>query len=211
MAQTMTIEQAQEFLARNTYGKLRAVIADPVYGQRNATICNGTSAVIVLRPRSKRYGFHLDWSWVKQVFAPAEGSVNLVEKFIKKAQKAQMTNGFIRRCLAADPSKGLYEQRLTTGSGVDGKIISVKSIGKEYPELVWLMREAIREKRDWNSGRWRFRGYDMSINVAVAKEDDDYQRKGEVRVFLNMEYRDCGNGYYYEMINEDEFIGVDVD
>ena len=28
---------------------------------------------------------------------------------------------------------------------------------------------------------------------------------------LNMEYENCGNGYYYMLINEDRFIGIDID
>ncbi len=31
------------------------------------------------------------------------------------------------------------------------------------------------------------------------------------RAGLNMEYFNCGNGYYYELINREKFIGVDID
>lgn len=28
---------------------------------------------------------------------------------------------------------------------------------------------------------------------------------------LNMEYLNCGNGYYYMLINREKFIGIDID
>ena len=99
MAQTMTIEQAQAYLRENTYGKLRALICDPFYGARNATICNGNSAVMVLSPKSRRHGYNLQWNWVLKVFAPAEPK-NPTLKFIEEAKKADFRNSFIEKCRA---------------------------------------------------------------------------------------------------------------
>lgn len=34
---------------------------------------------------------------------------------------------------------------------------------------------------------------------------------GDVMGYLSPEYKDCGNGYCYLLINEDKFIGYDKD
>ena len=204
MAQTLTIEQAQAYLAEHTYGKLRALICDPFYGSRNATICNGNSAVMVLSPKSRRHGYNLQWNWVLKVFSPAEPK-NPTLKFIEEAKKADFRNSFIEKCLAADPTKGPYHNGLTTGTSIDGKCITVKALQKEF-EYIGLMErffEAFNKGEDWHSLRYRWRGYDMSLWVN--------NHNGDVVAGLNMEYLNCGNGYYYELINREKFIGVDID
>ena len=34
---------------------------------------------------------------------------------------------------------------------------------------------------------------------------------GDICAGLNMEYLNCGNGYYYMLINREKFIGIDID
>lgn len=202
MAKTMTTEQAQAYLRENTYGRLRVVINDPFYGERNATICNGGSAVMVLSPKRRRHGYHIRWEWIKKVFAPAEPK-NPTLKFIKEAGKADFSNSFIAKCLAADPEKGPCANGLTTGTSIDGKCITVKALEDEFPYTMKLFWEAFNEGRTWNSHRQRWRGYDMSLWV--------YAENGDVSAGLNMEYFNCGNGYYYMLINREKFIGIDID
>ena len=200
----MTIEQAQAYLAENTYGKLRALIHDPYYGTRNATICNGRSAVMVLSPKSRTRGYLMKWEWVMKVFAPTKAP-NMTLKFIREAQKATFCNEFIRKCLAADPENGPYQNGLTTGTGIDGQCITVAAIAKEFPYTVELFWKKFKEESgDWNSPRSRWRGYDMSLWVNHDKDGTPYAG-------LNMEYKDCGNGRYYMLINEEKFIGIDID
>lgn len=202
---TMTIEQAQAYLREHQYGKLRAVIKDPYYGQRNATICNGRSDVMVLSPKSKTRGYLIRWEWVQQVFAPTEQK-NPTLKFKKEAAKAEFYNDFIEKCLLADPAKGPYQNGLTTGTSIDGKCITTKALEKdfEYTGLMERFWEAFRKCEEWHSPRYRWRGYDMSLWVW-------HDSQGRATAGLNMEYLDCGNGYYYLLINEEKFIGVDID
>ena len=202
MAQTLTIEQAQAYLAENTYGKLRALIHDPYYGTRNATICNGRSAVMVLSPKSRTRGYHMRWEWVMKVFAP-EQDKNPTLKFIKEAKKAGFRNSFIEKCLAADPDKGPYENGLSTGTIIDGRCITTKAVAEEFPYTMELFWQKFKSGQTWQSSRNRWRGYDMTLWVNNVN--------GDVNAGLSMEYKDCGNGRYYLLINEEKFIGMDID
>ena len=205
MAQTMTIDQAQAYLFEHEFGKLRAVINDPFYGRRNATICNGNTSVMVLSPKRRRRGYTLDWRWIEKIFAPAEPK-NPTMKFKKEAAKAEFYNDFIEKCLMADPEKGPYQNGLTTGTSIDGKCITTKAVEKdfEYTGLMDRFWEAFRSGERWQSSRYRWRGYDLTLWTSTDSQ-------GRSRAGLNMEYLNCGNGYYYELINEDKFIGVDID
>lgn len=202
MAQTMTIEQAQAYLQEHPYGKLRALIHDPYYGTRNATICNGRSAVMVLSPRKRTRGYMMQWQWVMKVFAPTEPQ-NPTTKFIKEAKKADFRNRFIEKCLAANPELGPYQNGLTTGTLIDGKCITVKALEDEFPYTMKRFWEAFNNGETWHSPRDRWRGYDMSVWVNNVN--------GDICAGLDMEYKDCGNGYYYALINRDKFIGIDID
>lgn len=206
MAQTLTIEQAQAYLLENEFGKLRAIIKDPFYGERNATVCNGRSAVMVLKPKSRHHGYRLDWSWVQKIWKPTADTANPTLKFKKEAAKAEFYNDFIEKCLMADPEKGPYENGLSTGTSIDGKCITTKAIEKDFEYTGLMMRfwEAFKNAEEWHSSRYRWRGYDLSLWVGKDSQ-------GRALAGLNMEYYNCGNGYYYELINEDKFIGIDID
>lgn len=199
----MTIEQAQAYLRENTYGKLRAVICDPYYGKRNATICNGKSSVMTLSPRKRTRGYHIQWSWVLQVFAPTEPK-NPTLKYKKEAEKAQFYNDYIEKCLNADPTKCPYENGLSTGTSIDGRCITTKAVFNEFQHLESHFWDAFKHGQEWQSSRYRWRGYDMSLWVGRDSQ-------GRSTGGLNMEYENCGNGYYYILINEDKFIGYDID
>ena len=198
----MTIEQAKAYLAENTYGKLRALIHDPYYGTRNATICNGRSAVMVLNPKSRTRGYNMKWEWVMKIFAP-EGQKNPTLKFIKEAKKAGFRNSFIEKCLAADPEKGPYANGLSTGTMIDGQCITTKALEDEFPYTMKMFWEKFKAGETYHSPRNRWRGYDMSVWVNNVN--------GDVSAGLCMEYKDCGNGRYYLLINEEKFIGIDID
>lgn len=202
MAQTMTIDQAQAWLMEHPYGKLRALIHDPYYGTRNATICNGRSAVMVLSPKSRTRGYLMKWEWVMKIFEPDKPK-NMTMKFIKEARKAGFRNSFIEKCLAANPEKSPYENGLSTGVPIEGQCITIKSLHDEFPYTTELFLEKFRNGETWTSPRNRWRGYDMSLWV--------YNNNGDVSAGLNMEYKDCGNGRYYLLINEEKFIGHDID
>ncbi|MGE3468427.1 MAG: hypothetical protein AB7J13_16015, partial [Pyrinomonadaceae bacterium] len=96
----------------------------------------------------------------------------------------------------------------TTGTTIDGKVISLNRIAKKYPREIERLREAIRTRTAgaYITGRWaKFTGYDISIEADLNTETGDF------RAFLSLEYAGCGNGYYYLLINDENFIGYDVD
>ncbi|HMM78448.1 MAG TPA: hypothetical protein PKC65_00335 [Pyrinomonadaceae bacterium] len=153
----------------------------------------------------------------------------LIEKYKRMAGEASFTNPFIRDCLAipdldawrkdlVEPNswakdrekrpKTLYELHITTGTNIDGKVISLNRIAKKYPREIERLREAIRNKTAgaFITGRWaKFAGYDISIETDLNGENGDF------RGFLSLEYAGRGNGYYYLLINDENFIGYDVD
>lgn len=153
----------------------------------------------------------------------------LIEKYKRMAGGASFSNPFIRDCLAlpdldawrtdiVEPNswekdkeprpKTPYELHITTGTSIDGKVISLNRIAKKYPREIESLRESIRNKSAgmFITGRWaKFGGYDISI------ETDFDTVTGDFRGFLSLEYAGCGNGYYYLLINDENFIGYDVD
>ena len=134
-----------------------------------------------------------------------------MEKFRRYASHATFPSAFVRKCLAADPTKGCYENRLTTGTRIDGEIISLKAIERYAPWAVGEFRKALMERREYHSYRFDFRGYDGSLWIDIADKDDNYYRKGDVMAGFSKEYRGCGNGYYYSLIDDEHFIGTDID
>lgn len=129
----------------------------------------------------------------------------------REAGKASFTNPFIRKCLIADENKTAYENDISGGSINSGKIISLTSIAKKHPWEVKLFRQALSEKKPYRSGRIPFRGYEMTISVEPYKEGNKYTLPGDVNGYLSLEYKDCLNGYYYLLINDENFIGYDKD
>lgn len=193
------------------------------------------------KPRSRQRGYPVyasDLESYKQFVFPAspltgdeklKKEYRLIEKYKRMAGEASFTNHFIRDCVAlpdfemwrtdlVEPSswekdkearpKTLYELHITTGTNIDGKVISLNRIAKKYPREIESLREAIRDKlaRIVIGGRWaKFAGYDISIETEYNTESGDF------RGFLSLEYAGCGNGYYYLLINDENFIGYDVD
>ena len=144
----------------------------------------------------------------------AKQKYNSIAKYRKLAEKATFTNDYIRKCRAlpktfsewvADGSKDLYGYAVTTGCKVDGQVISIDRIAKQYRWTADQLRQAIANQAEGSiCYRQRFAGYDMSIEA-------DKKDGGDFRAFLSLEYKGCGNGYYYLLINDDNFIGYDVD
>lgn len=200
--QVMTIEQAQEWLKEHTYGRLRADYMDPIFGRRIATVVNGNSFAIVLTPRSKKHGYQLMWGNVVKIWREKTEEVNMTGKFIREARKASFSNSFIRDCLKADPSKSPCLNRLSTGVPIEGQLVSLERIDRMCWGFLEQWKKCWEEKRD---GRWTFDfcGYDGSVELAW--------RDGEPYAWLNKEYRGCGNGYYYLLVNDKYFIGYDID
>lgn len=167
------------------------------------------------KKRSTRYGYVLTpeiverWKSVEP--EQPKQATNLVLKFKRYAQKASFTNTWLRKVMEADETESPYENRITTGTEIDGKIISLDAIAKQYGYIVDAFRNALKNRIGYESGRFRFRGYDCSLCLRVVNADDGYYKRGDVCGYFNMEFKDRGNGYYYNLINDENFIGYDVD
>lgn len=162
------------------------------------------------KPRSKSRGYYLDEDAVVAVTSKAKPTTEerrtaLVEKYRRLASKATFKNKFIEACLAGDPSKSLHENGITTGNRIDGKCISVERVmryigGGAAERLV----NAIQKKQTgYHSGVFNMDGFDCRVET--------YSYSGEFACSLSVEFRGCANGYYYLLINDDTFIGYDVD
>ncbi|MGE3385021.1 MAG: hypothetical protein AB7L70_18995 [Pyrinomonadaceae bacterium] len=212
-----------------------------VSGKKHRFFISDGGSLCRFKPRSSRRGYSLYESDLARYTRfissrPPQTSEDrlrkdyrLIEKYKRTAGEASFSNAFIRDCLAlpdfdawrtdlVEPSswekdkekrpKTLYELHITTGTSIDGKIISLNRIAKKYPREIESLREAIRNRSagSFITGRWaKFAGYDISIETDLNAETGDF------RGFLSLEYAGCGNGYYYLLINDENFIGYDVD
>lgn len=174
------------------------------------------------RARSSRRGFRMDIENIVELRKAKEKTeldadlktFKMLQKFRKEALKATFTNDFIRSCIAlpetmekwvADGKKSPYEYSITTGCKITGDLISVEAVTKKMPSYYReALKEAIANKTEFKSGTFPFQGYDGSVSLERGEN-------GEIRGFLSKEYKNCGNGYYYLLINDKYFIGYDVD
>ncbi|MBP7845845.1 MAG: hypothetical protein KA007_00205 [Candidatus Pacebacteria bacterium] len=188
-------------------------------------------------PRRSRVGFkvHMDLFETFVSFQGKKGSLSVdaklkkqyseIAKYKKLASEATFSHSWIDDCknlpdfetwkndviteLYGSPCeprpKGLYDFHITTSNKIDGKVISLNRIAKRYPRAIQQLRDAIKEKRTGTIiSNVRFAGYDMSISF----ED---KGNGKYMGYLSLEYKGTGNGYYYLLINDENFIGYDVD
>lgn len=175
-----------------------------------------------VKPRSKRYGYALDQNNIESLVEPkaktekSEDELNykMVAKFRKEALKATFTNSFIRDCIALpdtfekwveEGKKSPYQYGVTTGCKITGDLVSIDTIAKKLPSYFReQIKEAIKNQTEFISRTFDFNGYDGSVSFHIDEN-------GDFKGFLNKEYRGCGNGYYYLLINDKYFIGYDVD
>lgn len=72
----------------------------------------------------------------------------MILKYQKLARLATHTNDWLRRIAGADLTKSLYENHITTGTGIDGKCIRLSTIEKYCGYMVMAcFREAFKRKR----------------------------------------------------------------
>jgi len=177
-------------------------------GEKRKLFITGTSIICMIGKGRRNVGYPFsDWDGISKIYFPTSETDlqrKLVEKYRQEATKATFSNPFIRDCLKADAGKNLYENNITTGNGIDGKIISLASIAKVEPYAVERFIAAMENRTAYHSSRFPFRGYDGSLEVTVNGQ-------GEAMGHFAMEYKNCGNGYYYLLINDKNFIGYDVD
>lgn len=205
MPNTLTVDQAKEYL-KICGGRLNCLYE----GRKCRLFYNKfRDAFCVLPPGQRVHGVSVNWSNITYICAPVYvnkevRNARIVRKYITKAQKASFSNGYIRKCLSADTSKSPFENGLTTGVSIDGDIITLDSVAKTHPFGVNAFKEALRQRKSYNSGKFEFRGYDTHLWLEIDAD-------GEIRGGLSLEYRNCANGRYYLLINDNEFIGYDID
>jgi len=190
-------------------------------GKKYKLFISGSGTLCYYKNNSIRRGFQLtrtevdEFASYLEVDKDAENKLTykFIDKYRKLAELSLFTNDWINKCIALpntyerwkkEGKKSLYDYGVTTGNKIDGKVITLEAIKKEYPNLVEQFTLSYMGDINFNSGRYPFRGYEMSLSVKAFED-------GSVQGYLSMEYKGSGNGYYYLMINENTFIGYDVD
>jgi hypothetical protein len=170
--------------------------------------------------KSRKYGYILRETDVDRLVIKKpkitfeEHEYKVIAKFRKEALKATFTNDFIRDCVNLPKTyqkwvdagrRTAYEYGITTGCKITGQLVSIKSIcGKLNSNYHDMIKNAIKDKKDFVTGRFNYNGYDGSLTLSV-------DANGEFRGYFAKEFKNCGNGYYYLLINDDYFIGYDID
>lgn len=189
------------------------------HGKRRRIFINSQGQIGIINPGKRSSGtYFADWDRIEKIYlpvpkaSPEERERRLVLKYQREAAKAHFSSPFIRDILVADPGKSLYENHITTGNRIDGQIISLEAVRKWCGEYYYQQFvEAVRTRTAFHSGIFDFRGYDGSLWVEPYEEGETHKLPGEINAGFNKEYRDCGNGYYYLLINENTFIGYAID
>ena len=65
-------------------------------------------------------------------------------------------------------------------------------------------RQAMKNKEKFSTLRFDFCGYDGTLWC-------EPRENGDMAAGFSKEYRNCGNGYYYLLINDEFMIGYDID
>ena len=150
------------------------------------------------------------WIVEKEV-SPDDAAWKIIAKYRSYAEKATFENRFIKDCLSLPKTiqewelngkKSLYDYGVTTGVAKEGDVITIDGLKRVFN--VESIRQAIKNKTKYSSGRYDFRGYEASVSIEI-KED------GTMWGYLSLEFKGCGNGHYYLLINDETFIYYDKD
>lgn len=184
-----------------------------IYGERRKLFVNrGNENVIGIIAKGKRKCGYIftDWDSIEKIYYPSQDKEEdkerkLILKYQRLARLATHTNAWLRKIAAADPEKSLYENRITTGTRIDGMCISLARIEKYCGSVrMALFRKALKEGKSYSTSRFDFCGYDGSLWCEPDGE-------GGMKAGFSKEFRDCLNGYYYLLINDEYVIGYDID
>ncbi|MDB9190820.1 hypothetical protein [Parabacteroides distasonis] len=206
---TITIHPAEAYL-RNEQNPTSLYVR--IGGQRRRLFINRDENVIgIVAPRKRRSGYiFTDWASIEKIYYPSlEQDTNtdrkLVLKYQKLARLATHTNDWLRTIADADLDKSLYENHITTGTRIDGKCIGLATIEKYCGTAeMYLFRQAMKNKKSFSTCRFDFCGYDGTLWC-------EPRDNGDMAAGFSKEYRNCGNGYYYLLINDEYMIGYDID
>lgn len=165
--------------------------------------------IIALGKRKRGYLF-TNWASIEEIYYPsspaetADTEKKMILKYQKLARLATHTNDWLRKIAAADLEKSLYENRITTGTRIDGKCIRLSTIEKYCGRgTISLFRKALKQREEFHAGRFDFCGYDGTLWCELREN-------GDMAAGFSKKYR-SGNGYYYLLINDEYMIGYDID
>lgn len=208
---TLTIHPAEAYL-RNEKNPTSLYVK--IEGKRRRLFINRDENVIgIVAPGKRKRGYiFTDWASIEKIYYPSQNQEQerntdrkLVLKYQKLAQLATHTNDWLRKIAEADLDKSLYENRITTGTRIDGKCIGLATIEKYCGATeMYLFRQAMKDKKKFTTCRFDFCGYDGTLWC-------EPRDNGDMVAGFSKEYRDCLNGYYYLLINNEYMIGYDVD
>ena len=134
--ETTTIHPAEVYL-RNEQNSTSLYVR--IAGQRRRLFINRNENVIgIIAPRKRKSGYiFTDWASIEKIYYPSsspEDAADIGKKQVLKYQKlarlATHTNDWLRKIANADLDKSLYENRITTGTRIDGKCIGLATIEK---------------------------------------------------------------------------------
>lgn len=206
---TVTIHPAEAYL-RNEQNPTSLYVR--IGGQRRRLFINRDENLIgILAPRKRKRGhIFTDWTSIEKIYYPsreqeANADRKLILKYQKLARLATHTNDWLRTIADADLDKSLYENHITTGTRIDGKCIGLATIEKYCGTAeMYLFRQAMKNKKSFSTCRFDFCGYDGTLWC-------EPRDNGDMAAGFSKEYRNCGNGYYYLLINDEYMIGYDID
>ena len=206
---TVTIHPAEAYL-RNEQNPTSLYVW--IGGQRRRLFINRDENIIgIIAPRKRKRGhIFTDWTSIEKIYYPSHNQeANMDRKLILKYQKlarlATHTNDWLRTIADADLDKSLYENHITTGTRIDGKCIGLATIEKYCGTAeMYLFRQAMKNKKSFSTCRFDFCGYDGTLWC-------EPRDNGDMAAGFSKEYRNCGNGYYYLLINDEYMIGYDID
>lgn len=207
--ETVTIHPAEVYL-RDT--KNPSTLYVKIEGKRRRLFINRSEnviGIIALGKRKRGYIF-TNWASIEKIYYPSQKQEEntdrkLILKYQKLARLATHANDWLRKIAGADLEKSLYENRITTGTRIDGKCIGLATIEKYCgTAYMHLFRQAMKNKENFSTCRFDFCGYDGTLWC-------EPRDNGDMAAGFSKEYRNCGNGYYYLLINDEYMIGYDID
>lgn len=145
-----------------------------IYGKRRKLFINrGRENIVGIIAQGKRkHGYMFTaWDSIEKIYYPSQEKVDekdmdrkMILKYQKLARLATHTNDWLRKIAAADPDKSLYENRITTGTAIDGKCIRISTIEK-YCGIgdMQRFRQAMKNKEQFSTLRFNFCGYDGTL------------------------------------------------
>ena len=150
--ETLTIHPAEAYL-RNEENPTSLYVK--IEGKRRRLFINRDENFIgIVVPGKRKRGYiFTDWASIEKIYSPsqeqeADTDRKLVLKYRKLARFATHTNDWLRKIAEADPDKSLYENRITTGTRIDGKCIGLATIEKYCgATAMYLFRQAMKDKK----------------------------------------------------------------